>query len=55
MPFPVLLIGRAAQGVGLGLAALMMAVAREHLSERRSARAIALLSVAAFRYADADR
>ncbi|NKS84074.1 MFS transporter [Rhodococcus hoagii] len=46
VPFPVLLIGRAAQGVGLGLTALMMAVAREHLSERRSARAIALLSVA---------
>lgn len=55
VPFPVLLIGRAAQGVGLGLTALMMAVAREHLSERRSARAIALLSVAAFRYSDADR
>ena len=55
VPFPVLLIGRAAQGVGLGLTALMMAVAREHLSERRSARAIALLSVAAFRCSDAYR
>ncbi|NKR60772.1 MFS transporter [Rhodococcus hoagii] len=55
VPFPVLLIGRAAQGVGLGLTALMMAVAREHLSGRRSARAIALLSVAAFRYSDAYR
>lgn len=46
VPFPALLIGRAAQGVGLGLTALMMAVARDHLSERRSAGAIALLSVA---------
>jgi predicted MFS family arabinose efflux permease len=46
LPFTVLLIGRAAQGVGLGLTALMMATARDHLREQRSARTVALLSVA---------
>ncbi len=46
LPFAVLLIGRAAQGVGLGLTALMMATARDHLDERRSGSTIALLSVA---------
>lgn len=46
LPFPVLLLGRAAQGVGLGLTALMMATARDHLSADRSASTIALLSVA---------
>lgn len=46
LPFAVLLIGRAAQGVGGGLIALMMATARDHLSEPRSAGTIALLSVA---------
>jgi predicted MFS family arabinose efflux permease len=46
LPFAVLLIGRGAQGVGLGLTALMMATARDHLDERRSASTIALLSVA---------
>jgi predicted MFS family arabinose efflux permease len=46
LPFAVLLIGRAAQGVGLGLTALMMATARDHLDEHRSAATIALLSVA---------
>jgi predicted MFS family arabinose efflux permease len=46
LPFAVLLIGRAAQGVGLGLTALMMATARDHLSEQRSVSTIALLSVA---------
>ena len=45
LPFAVLLIGRAAQGVGLGLTALMMATARDHLPEQRSAGTIALLSV----------
>ncbi|HEX8860711.1 MAG TPA: MFS transporter [Actinomycetes bacterium] len=44
-PFWLLLAGRAAQGVGLGLTALMIAVARDHLAER-SGQTIALLSVA---------
>lgn len=46
LPFAFLLVGRAAQGVGLGLTALMMATARDHLPERRSTSTIALLSVA---------
>ena len=46
LPFALLLVGRAAQGVGLSLTPLMMATARDHLSERRSASTIALLSVA---------
>ncbi len=45
LPFAWLLIGRAAQGVGLGLTALMMGVARDHLPEERSAATIALVSV----------
>lgn len=45
LPFAWLLVGRAAQGVGLGLTALMMGVARDHLPEKRSAAAIALISV----------
>jgi predicted MFS family arabinose efflux permease len=45
LPFAWLLIGRAAQGVGLGLTALMMGVARDHLPEGRSAATIALVSV----------
>lgn len=44
-PFAVLLVGRAAQGVGLGLTALMMATARRHLGERAPS-TIAMLSVA---------
>lgn len=44
-PFWVLLAGRAAQGTGLGLTALMIVTAREHLAER-ACRTIALLSVA---------
>jgi MFS family permease len=44
-PFWVLLAGRAAQGTGLGLTALMIATAREHLAEG-AGRTIALLSVA---------
>ncbi|MGP3953887.1 MFS transporter [Streptomyces sp. 7N604] len=44
--FGWLLAGRVAQGVGLGLTALMMGVARDHLSEQRSGPTIALLSVA---------
>ncbi|GAA4312463.1 MFS transporter [Streptomyces venetus] len=45
LPFAWLLVGRAAQGVGLGLTALMMGVARDHLPEERSAPTIALVSV----------
>lgn len=45
LPFAWLLVGRAAQGVGLGLTALMMGVARDHLPEERSAPTIALISV----------
>ncbi|RJL36164.1 MFS transporter [Bailinhaonella thermotolerans] len=45
LPFAWLLAGRAAQGVGLGLTALMMGVARDHLPERRGAATIALISV----------
>ncbi|MFD0311409.1 MFS transporter [Streptomyces sp. NPDC127119] len=45
LPFAGLLAGRAAQGVGLGLTALMMGVARDHLPEERSAAVIALISV----------
>lgn len=46
LPFAWLLIGRAAQGVGLGLTALMMSVARDHLPEARAGATIALVSVA---------
>jgi MFS family permease len=35
LSFVWLLVGRAAQGVGLGLTALMMGVARDHLPENR--------------------
>jgi predicted MFS family arabinose efflux permease len=44
-PFVVLLAGRAAQGVGLGLTALMMATARQQLGARAPS-TIAVLSVA---------
>ncbi|MBE7193210.1 MAG: MFS transporter [Gordonia polyisoprenivorans] len=46
LPFWSLLIGRAAQGVGLGLTALMMGVARDHLPADRASSTIALVSVA---------
>jgi predicted MFS family arabinose efflux permease len=46
LPFAGLLLGRAAQGVGLGLTALMMGVARDHLPEERSTATVALVSVA---------
>jgi predicted MFS family arabinose efflux permease len=46
LPFALLLVGRAGQGAGLGLTALMMATVRDHLSEQRSTSTIALLSVA---------
>ncbi|MGW5309508.1 MFS transporter [Nocardia thailandica] len=45
LPFGCLLAGRAAQGVGLGLTALMMGVARDHLPEERGAAVISLISV----------
>jgi predicted MFS family arabinose efflux permease len=44
--FTLLVIGRAAQGVGLGLVPLLMATARETLEEPRATRTIAMLSVA---------
>jgi MFS family permease len=44
---PVLVAGRAMQGVGLGLVPLTMAAARDHLPAPRVAPAVALLSVAA--------
>ena len=46
LPFGWLLAGRAAQGVGLGLTALMMGVARDHLDADRAPGVIALVSVA---------
>jgi predicted MFS family arabinose efflux permease len=46
LPFAVLLIGRALQGMGLGLTALMMAEARDHLGADRARSTIALISVA---------
>jgi len=46
LPFAWLLVGRGAQGVGLGLTALMMGVARDYLPEARGAATIALISVA---------
>ena len=46
LPFGFLLAGRAAQGAGLGLTALMMGVARDHLDKERAAGVIALVSVA---------
>ena len=45
LPFAWLLAGRAAQGVGLGLTALMMGVARDHLPEERGKATIAVVSV----------
>ncbi|MCZ4519187.1 MFS transporter [Rhodococcus ruber] len=46
LPFAWLLLGRAAQGVGLALTSMLMGVARDHLSSSRSGSTIALLSVA---------
>ena len=46
LSFAWLLIGRAAQGVGLALTSMLMGVAREHLSTPRSASTISLLAVA---------
>jgi predicted MFS family arabinose efflux permease len=47
LPFVFLLIGRGIQGVGLGLPALMMAIARDHLPPARATSTVALLSVTA--------
>lgn len=44
---PLFLVGRALQGVGLGLVPLTMAAARDHLPPERRAGLIALLSVCA--------
>lgn len=46
LSFACLILGRAAQGVGLGLTALMMGVARDHLPHERSGGTVALVSVA---------
>jgi predicted MFS family arabinose efflux permease len=46
LPFAFLLIGRGLQGLGVGAVALLMSVARDHLSPGRSASTIATLSVA---------
>ncbi|WP_020635209.1 MFS transporter [Amycolatopsis alba] len=46
LPFVALLIGRALQGLGVAVGALLMSVARAHLPPERSASTIALLSVA---------
>ena len=46
LPFAWLLTGRAAQGTALGLTALMMGVARDHVPEAASGSVIAMLSVA---------
>lgn len=43
---PVLVVGRAMQGVGLGLAPVTMAAARDHLPRERAGAVIGLLSVA---------
>lgn len=46
LPFAVVLIGRGLQGLGIAVVALLMSVARAHLSPERSASTIAALSVA---------
>lgn len=46
LPFVCLLIGRGLQGLGLGVSALLMSVARDQLPAERSTSTIATLSVA---------
>jgi predicted MFS family arabinose efflux permease len=46
LSFGFLLLGRALQGVGLGLVAVSVSVAREHLSSAKIYRAVATLSIA---------
>lgn len=45
LPFGFLIVGRAAQGVGYGLTALMMGVAREHLPAELATRVLTQVSV----------
>jgi len=45
-PFGVLLVGRALQGLGLGVVALLMSVARDYLPAERAHATIATVSVA---------
>jgi MFS family permease len=44
---PLLVVGRAMQGIGLGLAPILMAAARDHLPPERSPAVIGVLSVSA--------
>jgi predicted MFS family arabinose efflux permease len=44
-PFALLILGRAAQGIGLSLTALLMATAREEFDRPRANRVIAMVSV----------
>ncbi|MFI7118115.1 MFS transporter [Amycolatopsis sp. NPDC049868] len=46
LPYPVLLIGRGLQGLGVAAGALLMSVARAHLPPERATSTIAALSVA---------
>jgi predicted MFS family arabinose efflux permease len=46
LPFGILLAGRAFQGLGLGVIALLMSVARDHLPDKRAHSTIATISVA---------
>jgi predicted MFS family arabinose efflux permease len=46
LPFWILLVGRALQGTGIGVVALLMSVARDRLPKERSASTIATISVA---------
>ncbi|GAB3808609.1 MFS transporter [Humibacter antri] len=46
LPFAILLVGRALQGLGLGLIALLMSVARDRLPAERAHSTIATISVA---------
>lgn len=46
LPFGVLLVGRALQGLGLGALALLMSVARDHLPTERAQATIATVAVA---------
>jgi predicted MFS family arabinose efflux permease len=46
LPFWMLLVGRALQGLGLGALALLMSVARDHLPPERAHSTIATISVA---------
>jgi predicted MFS family arabinose efflux permease len=45
-PLGLLMIGRAFQGFGLGVTALLMGIAKDHLSEKQAESTIAIVSVA---------